>query len=149
MRKTTAITILLFALSHDVFASGCANLGEQLEIDEPRVKEYVQKLIPSQEVEGISLCDGSVLFQGWIFVRKVSGLETSQEVYLFKDGKATRAVAWVTTNGKSFDVPGCPYGDECKSMLEPGLVISGDVYTWKQIRAGEEVVIIWYPPENW
>ena len=147
VRSYTAVFLLMGAVA--AYGGECTTLGEQLRMDESRVKEYITKVGPLEQLSGLRLCDGSVLFEGWTLLRKAEGLEDSQSVYLFSDGEAERAVAWIEPGGKPLPVPSCPHGPSCNQMIESGTVISGDIYTWKTIRPGEEVVILWDPSSSW
>ena len=149
MRLREIAAAVFFLVPWPSFAVPCANVGELLQTEEPRVKELISHLRQSEQLHGITLCDGSTLFKGWVFLGRVAGLDPSQSVFLFQEGKDKRAVAWVSAGGKSLPVPACPYGSKCRSMMEPGLVLSGDVYTWRDIRPGQEVVIVWYPSKKW
>jgi len=148
MRLKEIAAALFFLVPWPSFAVPCANVGELLQTEEPRVKELVSHLRPSEQLHGITLCNGSTLFKGWVFLGRVAGLDPSQFVFLFQEGKAKRAVAWVSAGGNSLPVPACPYGSKCGSMMESGQVLSGDVYTWRDIRPGQELVIVWYPPKK-
>lgn len=128
----------------------CESLADQLREDEPRVKAYVLALSPgSPPLAGITLCDGSVLFRNWVLIGRVSGLDPTQFVFLFKDGSKLRAVAWVGPGGQPLPIPECRTVSTCGPEPSGPSVISGDVYTWKAVRPGEEVVIVWYPPDSW
>ena len=146
--KLTPFIMFLFALNaHGI---ECKNIGEQLSIDEPKVKSFIQQLEPSEISKGIQLCDNTVMFQNWKFLHRVSTSDSLQHIYLFEYNGSKKAVAWVNKNGHAFEVPACAHGEKCKQIpLGGALVISGDVYTWKKVRPGKEVVIIWYPPKSW
>ena len=130
-------------------AGACNSLGEQLTHDEPLVKTTLLALKPGEHLSGIRLCDNSLVFAGWRFIRTAKAQGPYQHVLLFKDGQATRAVAWVNRFGKSMVVPRCPYGPRCGVLPESATVISGDIYTFTSIKAGSEIVVLQYPPIGW
>jgi hypothetical protein len=150
MRLRSALLAVVGTLLVTANASAaCQWLGELLERDVPRVKAYVAALDGPSRLTGISLCDGSKLFENWHFRGRVVGMDPTQFVYLFEENGQRRAVAWVSSGGKALPVPTCPLGPRCDDMPEGASAISGDVYTWDSVRPGEDVVIIQYPPEIW
>lgn len=129
------------------------DLGSFLEHEEPRVVAYIESLGSSQstaQLEGITLCDGTTLFQGWAYLGPTKEkANVGQHIHLFAIGKALRAVAWVEKDAKPFTIPSCPEHLTCKKQPEGARGISGDVYTWKQIQPGDGPVIIVYPLRSW
>ena len=130
-------------------AAECAWLGDMLKQDEPRVRAYVEHLQPGKSVAGLMLCDGSTLFKDWVFVGRGDGFDPSQSVFLFTEGGERRAVAWVLAGGKELAIPQCSMGPKCADLPEGSEIISGDIYTWRAVRPGQEIVIIRYPLDSW
>jgi hypothetical protein len=147
MTKTIATLLLFFGFAG--CASACATLGEQLTHDEPVVKAKLSALKPGERLAGIRLCDNSSILGGWQFIRHAKIQGAFQHVLLFRDGRATRAVAWVERHGKKILVPTCPYGLRCAALPEAATVVSGDVYTFNAIKPKGDLVIVRYPPATW
>jgi len=147
MLKLLAIALLLLATSGEVAA--CGTLDQQLAHDEPIVKARLLTLKPGERLAGVRLCDGSVVFAGWRFLRPARIQRAHQHVLLFRVGKSMRAVAWVDARGAEIPVPACPYGDRCPELPEAANVISDDVYTFATIRPKGNVLTARYPPERW
>jgi hypothetical protein len=128
------------------------DLGAFLEHEEPRVITYIEKLASSQHtgpIDGIVLCDGSVLFRGWVYLGHAKAARAGQHVHLFAVGKARRAVAWVEKQAKPLPIPTCPRHLVCDTQPEGASAISGDIYTWAQLQPGDGPVIIYFPLRSW
>ena len=147
MTKTFATLLLFFCFAGS--AGACTTLGEQLAHDEPVVKAKLLALHPGERLTGIRLCDNSAILGGWRFIRHAKVQGASQHVLLFRDGRATRAVAWVEAHGKEISVPTCSHGPRCNNLPEAATVVSGDVYTFNAVKPKGELVILRYPPASW
>jgi hypothetical protein len=147
MTKIVAAALLFLGFAGNV--SACEALGGQLTHDEPIVKAELLALAPGERLTGIRLCDKSVVFEGWRFIRRAKVQGPFQHVLLFQDGRSTRAVTWVESRGKEIAVPVCSLGSRCDSLPEGVTVISGDVYTFSTIRPKGDLVILRYPPASW
>lgn len=96
---------------------------------------------PGYKIEGFRLCDGSVLFEGWIYLGKTKNLKRGQHVYIFRDRKVYRAVAWVENKGIPLPIPSCPKHIDCSA--EGQYAMSYDIYTFKAIQPGDGPIILY------
>lgn len=149
MRLRYFIGALLLLSANGSLAEPCSTLGEQLQADEPRVKRFIGSLRASEKTSGIRLCDNTELFKDWVFLGRAANFDDSQFVYLFSEGGRRRAVVWIEPRGTPIPTPGCPNNPKCVNEDEAALIISGDVYTWMEIRPGEAIVILLHPPKEW
>ena len=113
------------------------------------VKARLSAIKPDARMGGIRLCDGSVILEGWRFLRRAKVQGASQHILLFRVGGATQAIAWVEPRGKEIPIPACPHGPRCAALPEAATVVSGDIYTFDAVRPRGEVVILRYPPASW
>jgi hypothetical protein len=108
-----------------------SNLGVFLEHENPRVMSFLISLGDKDvgtKVQGFRLCDGNILFQDWRYLGKAKGLKQGQHLFLFREGKAFRAVAWVDQTAKPLLIPTCPKHLDCAA--EGQYAISYDVHTF-------------------
>jgi hypothetical protein len=156
IKKMTRNVIFLIAVLFQVPWTAYAKcpgewLGDMLEFENPRVMKEL-KAIESKgkgfRVRGISLCDGSKILENWVFKRSLEPPCSGQHIYLFEDGDILRAVVWVEAGGQPIKIPPCPGGD-CSNMNESAEVISGDVYTWKEVQPGHGIILLFYPTNEW
>jgi len=127
-------------------------LGDMLKFENPRVIKQlieIERKGKGYKVPGISLCDGSIILDGWVFLQAIHIPKQSQHIYIFEEDSTLRAVAWVELDGKPLKIPPRPKGELCREMNEEASVVSGDVYTWVEVQPGHGVVLLFYPTREW
>ncbi len=137
------LAIILLLISAPLFAAQKVpeTLEEQLALDNPRVIKYLNGLTLSdigKKLKGIKLSDRSIALKNHIFLEKITSTKNKFTVYVFRDKAKRVAYAWVESNGRPLPIPSCP-----SNYKEEGqYVLSGDIYTWKDVHPGDGVVII-------
>jgi hypothetical protein len=151
MKKT--IIILLFMsllLPISCLAGGKMpeTLEEQLATDNPRVIKYLQSLKASdtgKKLKGIKLSDNSVALKDHIFLEKIELNKRRTSIYILRSMGQVISYAWVESDGQPLPIPPCPpNADE-----EGQNVLSGDVYTWKDVQPGDGVVVMKCVTNKW
>jgi hypothetical protein len=126
----------------------CRSVGAMLD-DEARVRAYVAGLRTGVMGPGVALCDGSMVFRGWVRAGLATGSKRGQTVYLFRDAGSLRAVAWVAPDGIPLRLPHCWSGHPCRGLGPTAFVISGNVWAERRVRPGGPTVIVQHPPRRW
>lgn len=132
------------------------DLGEWLSTYNPKVVSYLEDLSDDQigkSLKGVAIDDlkdtviddDKLELHGAVYLGKTSGTPEGAYIYLFNVGGAKVAYAWVDENGRSLTLPRC----EDKHPFENVTVLSGDVYTWKELQPGDGPVIVYCPSEQW
>ncbi|MCX5919695.1 MAG: hypothetical protein NTX30_23860 [Deltaproteobacteria bacterium] len=154
---TAKFTICCLALyiyhCHGIAYAKCpaSTLKDMLNFENPRVIKHlseIENMEAGYREAGIILCDGYKILSGWIFKESIHPPCTGQHVYIFEENHVLRAVIWVEKSGKAVRVPPCPK-DDCSNIAEAAHVISGDVYTWKEVQPGDGIVLLQYPTIEW
>jgi hypothetical protein len=124
------------------------SLDEQLALDNPRVIKYLNGLTLSgvgKTLKGIKLSDQGIALKNHIFLEKIHSTKNKFTVYVFRHKAKTIAYAWVESKGKPLPIPACP-----SNYQEEGqYILSGDVYTWKDVNPGDGVVILECVTKKW
>lgn len=142
--------LLLLSL-FGVFTSAWAapkTLGEQMEIDNPRVLTYLASLKDSdigQKVKGVKLSDGTLELKGSELLGFKRLSAKKQHIYLFKSEDGVVAYVWIDTGGKSLTIP----VDKSGSPGENAHILSGDTYTYPIVEGGDGVVILTGATPEW
>ena len=147
-----SLTIFLF-YSMEIAYAKCpgGTLKDVLDFENPRVIKRltdIENMGTGYREPGISLCDGQKVLSAWVFKQSIHPPCTGQHIYIFEEDHALRAVIWIETNGKAASVPPCPL-DDCRNIAEAAHVISGDIYTWKEVQPGDGIVLLQYPTKKW
>jgi hypothetical protein len=142
--------IILLLISAPLFAAQKVpeTLGEQLALDNPRVIKYLKGLTSSdigKKLKGIKLSDGSIDLRNHIFLETINSAKNNFTVYVFRNKAKRVAYAWVESNGRPLPIPACPSNYEDEGQY----VLSGDIYTWKEVQPGDGVVIIECVTNKW
>ncbi|MBI4844081.1 MAG: hypothetical protein HY809_07155 [Nitrospirae bacterium] len=148
MKKAIILFLLLLSAPYLAAQQNPETLKGQLALDNPRVINYLKSLDTSdagEKLQGIKLSDGSVTLENHVFLETIRSTKKKFSVYLFRIGAKTVAYTWVEPNGKPLFIPPCPsdYGDEGQYVL------SGDVYTWKDVQPGDGIIIIECVTDKW
>lgn len=154
--KNASIGTLLFIilLQHDVnaaLAEDCnIDLGSWLECNEPRVVAYLLSLSDADKgkaVDGVIMTDGRAKLRGSVFLEEVHGVRKGAHLYLFQQRGHKVAYVWVGEGGVGVELPTCDgaYSDK----PGPAFVLSGDVYTWKAVKPGGDLVLLDCVPDDW
>lgn len=113
-------------------------LDDWLKKNDPIVKEYLKGLAPrhvGERVKGVLLTDGTRELAGMRFVKNLSVPGRRAHIYRFQglvEGKKCEVhYLWVDNGGRAMPPPSC-----AGEFFEPGgiAVLSGDVYTWREIQ---------------
>jgi hypothetical protein len=139
-RPFLAIVLVLIA-ALTAYAKTPESLGEQLSQDNPAVISYLEKLVPEKigkKLKGLKLSDGTVEFKGATFVGMRVVPEKKQHIYVIRDKDGERAYVWIDKEGKALKIPK-PAGDDSG---ENAYVLSGDIYTFADVAAGDGIVIL-------
>lgn len=123
-------------------------LGEQMEIDNPKVLSYLATLKDSdvgKKVKGVKLSDGTLELKGSQFLGSKHITAKKQHVYLFKSEDGVVAYAWVDTGGKALTIP----IDKSGSPGESAYILSGDIYTFPVVEGGDGLVILSGATPEW
>lgn len=98
-------------------------------------------------VPGVRLSDGTRVLDGHTFLGQVRDAGTGPHIYIFSRGQQRVAYIWVDQSGQPLHLPDCQLGptdDESASIL------SGDVYTFREVRPGGALVVFGCTrPEAW
>jgi hypothetical protein len=146
--KTHALVLLGLFCAFGTVSAAPKTLAEQMEIDNPRVVTFLAKLKESdvgKRVKGVKLSDGSVELKGSEFLGSKHIAAKKQHIYLFRDEDGVRAYAWVDTGGKALSIP----VDKSGSSGENASILSGDIYTYPLVEAGDGLVILWGATPEW
>ena len=139
-RSFLAIALVLIA-AITANARTPASIGEQLSQDNPAVISYLEKLAPEKigkKLKGLKLSDGTVEFKGATFVGMRLVPEKKQHIYVVRDKDGERAYIWIDKGGRELKIPKPP-GDDSG---ENAYVLSGDIYTFGNVAAGDGIVIL-------
>jgi hypothetical protein len=131
--------VLIAALTGN--AKTPASIGEQLSQDNPAVISYLEKLAPEKigkKLKGLKLSDGTVEFKGATFVGMRVIPAKKQHIYVVRDKDGERAYVWIDKGGKDLVIPKAA-GDDSG---ENAYVLSGDIYTFGDVAAGDGIVIL-------
>jgi hypothetical protein len=123
-------------------------LDEQLALDNPHVIKYLKGLTSAdigKKLKGIKLSDRSITLKNHIFLETIRSTKNKFTVYIFRNKAKKVAYAWVEPNGRPLPIPSCPPNYEEEGQY----VLSGDIYTWKNVQPGDGVVIIECVTEKW
>jgi hypothetical protein len=126
-------------------------LKDMLDFENPRVIKRLTEIENTgtgYQEPGISLCNGKKILSNWVFKESIHIPCAGQHIYIFEEHNSLRAVIWIEKNGKEAEVPPCP-NDDCTDLAEAAHVISYDVYTWREVQPGDDVVILEYPTKEW
>lgn len=146
----TIIVVILVMISAPLSAARHVpeTLGEQLELDNPRVIKYLRALKTSdagKKLKGIKLSDGSIALKGHVFLETIKSAKNHFAVYVFRNKTKKVAYAWVEPDGRPLPIPACP----SNSNEEGQYVLSGDIYTWTDVHPGDGVVIMECVTDKW
>jgi hypothetical protein len=89
-------------------------------------------------VRGVELTDGTRVLVGSKYLGQVRDAGPGAHVYLFSDGGTRVAYIWVDPSGAPLALPDCETGP---SDDEPQRVLSGDVYTFRELQPGDGIVV--------
>jgi len=123
-------------------------LGEQLALDNPRVIKYLHALKNSdigKKLKGIKLSDGSIALKDHVFLETIKSTKYNFTVYVFQNKTKKVAYAWVKSNGRPLPIPACPSNNDEEGQY----VLSGDIYTWRDVQPGDGIVIMECVTEKW
>jgi hypothetical protein len=144
------LVIVLLLISAPLFAAQKVpeTLGEQLDLDNPRVIKYLNALSVTdigKKLKGIKLSDRSIAIKNHIYLEKIHSTKNKFTVYIFRNKAKKVAYAWVESNGQPLPIPPCP----ANSKEEGQYVLSGDIYTWQDVHPGDGVVILECVTTKW
>jgi hypothetical protein len=129
------------------------DLGAWLECNNPTAIRYLSGLAPGdvgRVLGGVKLSDGSVMAKGYRLLALPRGLGRGVHVVLVQRGKPRKgaevasddfapggegAFVWVDPGGEALPLPDCH-----APAYESAYVLSGDVYTWRDVQADHGVV---------
>jgi hypothetical protein len=114
-------------------------LGDWLAKNNPRVTSFLAALRAEQrgsKLKGIVLTDQTKVLGGYTYVGQLPDAGPGAHVYLFSRSRRVVAYLWVDRGGAPLSLPKCPVDEP-----EPATVLSGDIYTWKQVQPGDSVVV--------
>lgn len=153
--------LLLSGLSNQ--SDKCSiDLGSWLDCNNPLVIQYLRALSDSDigaTLKGIKLTDGSYVAKGYRLLALPKGLGKGRHVVVVQrsnkdvSGAHTAggfaaggkgAFVWVDRDGDPFPLPNC-----ATSLYENQYVLSGDIYTWTVVKAGDGVVEIGCIDPSW
>ena len=140
---------LMFSLQEVV--AGEIWLGDWLQTNNPRVIKYLTNLGPDdigKEVSGIELSDGSVVLDGYKYLGAAVGLGKGVHVYIFSHKQKQYAYIWIDPAGERLLLPDCSKSDP-EITGNGSYVLSGDIYTWKYVRPGDDLVVNECPRKSW
>ena len=112
--------------------------------NDPMVKAYLKGLASrhvGEKVKGVLLTDGTRELAGMRFVKDLSVPGRRVHMYRFQgliEGKKSEVhYLWVDKGGQAMPPPSC-----AGEFLEPNgiAVLSGDVYTWREVQPTGELV---------
>jgi len=139
---------LALCCSATVAVAAEMNLGQWLDVNEPRVRTYLQSLKPSQigkRVAGTPLSDGKRELKGYQYLANLSdptrGLHMYKFRYKYRGHQFEAHYIWVNKGFPEHDLnatPSCP-----GEWIEPGGwgVLSGDQYTYQTALPGGFTVV--------
>lgn len=90
------------------------------------------------KIEGATLTDGTRVAAGYKYQGQVRDAGPGAHVYLFSDGDAPVAYIWIDPSGAPLALPKCEDGP---GDDEPQKVLSGDVYTFRDVQPGDGIVV--------
>ncbi len=117
------------------------NIEDWLAANNARVIAFLRALPPGavgSTVPGVKLSDGRRVLTRHKYLGQVIDPGAGAHVYLFSDRGKRVAYVWVDASGAPLPVPECetrPTDDEPKNVL------SGDVYTFKDVQPGDGIVV--------
>lgn len=144
------LTALLMLSLQEVFA-GEIWLGDWLQTNNPRVIKYLSNLGPAnigKEVSSIELSDGTVVLDGYKYLGAAVGLGKGVHVYIFSHKQKQYAYIWIDPTGEKLLLPDCSESDP-EITGNGSYVLSGDIYTWKYVRPGDDLVVNECPRKSW
>jgi hypothetical protein len=119
-----------------------------LRCNNPRAINYLASLSDAEvgtALGGIVLTDGTEHLKGAKFLGQIKDLPPGTHVYVMEKDGRQRAYAWVEATGTPLPLPSCPES----VSLESAYVLSGDVYTWKELQPGHGVVEVMCLAPQW
>ena len=144
------LVLVLLLISGTLFAAEKLpeTLDEQLAVDNQRVMKYLGRLTASdvgKRLKGVRLSDYGVVLKNHVFLERIRSADHKSTVYVFREKSKLVAYAWVEPQGRSIPIPSCPP----HSKEEGQYVLSGDVYTWKEVEPGDGVVVLECVTDKW
>lgn len=141
---------LLLCLPPPLSAAG---LADWLAVNNPRVIDYLQALHAGDVgriLDGVALSDGGRALAGLRYRGRVSGVHPGTWIHLLEGERGMVAYLWLEPGAAPLALPGCP-GPRPPDWW-PGreaAVLSGDVYTFRQLTAEAGVVTTHCVPPAW
>src|SRR5712691_4263876 len=145
--KAHALAALIF-LSPALAAAGGLNLGQWLDLNDPKVKSYLLSVRARQvgaRVNGVPLSDGTRELRGYLFLANLSdssrGLNDYRFQRRFNDKMYEVHYIWIDKGFPPFRLGAYP---PCSgTWIEPGgfAVLSGDQYTYADASPGGYIVV--------
>lgn len=145
MNKRILITLLLLTASLMAFEQIPNYSVEGMVSDNAETIKYLTSLDASdvgKTLEGVKLSYGGFVLKGDVFLEKIHSARNKSTVCLSKDGTNRVAYAWVESGGQGLPSPRCSRDCELSTL-------SGDLYTYTEICAGDGVVIVHCVTDNW
>jgi hypothetical protein len=145
MQMTSARAVLCSTLLVGSASAGLVEseqtLTEFLTANSSRVVAYLRAL-PDEaigtRVPGVTLTDGRREIAGYRYLGHAREPGPGAHVYLFADDGKRIAYVWVDEPGAPLPIPDCgAVPDDCETTH----VLSGDVYTFKDLQPGDGVVM--------
>lgn len=121
------------------------DLGEQLEIDNPRVIRYLSSLSEGHKgktLAGVRLSDGAMALDGARLVDFAYLPGKRQHIYLFNTEYGYSAYVWIDKGGKSLNIPPDGTGESAH-------VLSGDIFTFTEMGPEDGLVVLSEATPGW
>lgn len=143
--------ILFLLLVTFTFSARAEWLGEGLEKNEPLVIEYVLSLKPGKNpIEGIMLTDGNLCLKSFRYRSQAEQDRLGTNIHLFQKDGGYPAIIWLDSEAKPLPLPACqPDSEEPWFPWYQGSLISGDVYTYPEVRPDHSIVTNYCPGASW
>lgn len=146
--KTHALVLLGLCCALATMFAEPRSLGEQMEVDNPKVISYLGTLKESdvgKKVKGVKLSDGSVVLKGSELLGIKHLAARRQHIYLFRDSDGVSAFVWIDKGGKTLPIP----KDKAGPAGEDAHILSGDIYTYPVVEGGDGLVILTGATPDW
>jgi hypothetical protein len=143
MFRLIAVACMLF-----LSIANAETLEEFLNRNNEIVIQYLDSLSNDQIgsiLSGVALTDSTNPFKGYVFIGKNRSLQEGLSIYLLRSPEGSLDGYLWLTHGASFPLPTC----EEAIVGKGAYVLSGDVYTWKNLQPGHGVVRTICPETNW
>lgn len=130
---------------------GASVSATPIDLSEPTayrsLKERMLRLAAGTKFEGVRQPNNYVFMRDWEFRRRASRALEGQQIFIFFNGHAEKAVAWVESGGLPVPVPPHPQGVD--TSLDRAIDLTGEEYTGDRVTADGKIYMFRFKASEW